>query len=168
MQPIIALVAVTLIVHAVGMTRVEGLRPWPVALRCGLAVMFVMTGTAHFVGMRADLIRMVPPGLPRPDLLVSLTALLELAGAVGLLIRRTAPLAAACLSLLLVVLFPANVYAAQHGITTAPWDALVPRTLMQLAFLAATMTVAVSYYRRRPPADRPAAHDATPARVQDA
>jgi uncharacterized membrane protein len=111
---------------------------------------------------------MVPPALPRPDLLVSLTAVLELAGAAGLLIRRTAPLAAACLSLLLVALFPANVYAALHGITTDPWDALLPRTLMQLAFLAATLTVAISYYRRRPLADRPAGHGATTDRVPNA
>lgn len=31
---------------------------------------------------------MVPPGLPRPDLLVYATGILELAGAGGLLLRR--------------------------------------------------------------------------------
>lgn len=150
MAPLIVLITVTLAVRVAGMAGARRLRPWPVALRAGLAAMFVLTGTAHFVGMRAELIRMVPSALPRPDLLVSLSGVLELAGAAGLLVRRTAPLAAACLTLLLVALFPANVYAAVEHVTTAPEDALLPRTLMQLLFLAATSTVAVSYRRNTP------------------
>jgi uncharacterized membrane protein len=72
-----------------------------------------------------------------------------LAGAVGLLLPRTAPWAAGGLTALLVGLFPANVYAALNGITTSPADALVPRTLMQLVFLAATVTVLASSVRGR-------------------
>ena len=68
--------------------------------------------------------------------------LLELAGAVGLLLPPTAPWAAGGL-------FPANVYAALNGITTSPEDALVPRTLMQLVFLAATVAVLTSSVRGR-------------------
>jgi uncharacterized membrane protein len=52
--------------------------------------MFVMTGVAHFVKMRAELVSMVPPGLPAPGLLVTVTGVLELAGAAGLLWARTA------------------------------------------------------------------------------
>jgi hypothetical protein len=44
--------------------------------------------------------------------------------------------------------FP-QVYAALNGITTSPADALVPRTLMQLVFLAATVTVLASSVRGR-------------------
>ena len=39
--------------------------------------MFVLTGVSHFVGMRADLISMVPPALPEPALLVTLTGILD-------------------------------------------------------------------------------------------
>jgi uncharacterized membrane protein len=110
--------------------------------------MFVLTGMAHFIGLRAELISMVPPALPNPGLLVTITGLLELAGAVGLLLPRTAPWAAGGLTALLVGLFPANVYAALNGITS-PEDALVPRTLMQLVFLAATVAVLASSVRGR-------------------
>ena len=80
--------------------------------------MFVLTGMSHFVVMREDLISMVPLALPEPGLLVTPTGVLELAGAVGLLWRRIAPLAAAAwLTALLVVMFPANVYAAMAGLT---------------------------------------------------
>jgi uncharacterized membrane protein len=92
---------------------------------------------------------MVPPAMPNPGLLVTITGLLELAGAVGLLLPPTAPWAAGGLTALLVGLFPANVYAALNGITTSPEDALVPRTLMQLVFLAATVAVLASYLRGR-------------------
>jgi uncharacterized membrane protein len=63
-------------------------------------------------------------------LLVTVTGVLELAGAAGLLWRRTVPWAAGGLSALLVVMFPANVYAAVEGLTIgrAPATALVPRT----------------------------------------
>ena len=87
MEPLVVLVLVTLVLLAAGAAGVRPLRPPVVALRGGLAAMFVLTGAAHFVGMRAELISMVPPGLPAPGLLVTVTGLLELAGAAGLLGR---------------------------------------------------------------------------------
>src|SRR5471030_2156339 len=53
--------------------------------RFALALMFALTGVAHFIPRgRAEMVRMVPPRLPRPDLLVTLTGMLELLGAAGL------------------------------------------------------------------------------------
>ncbi|ATB50287.1 hypothetical protein [Corallococcus macrosporus] len=149
MEPLIALIAVTLVLLVLGALGVKRLRPWVVPLRGGLAVMFLLTGGAHFIGMREEMIRMVPPVLPAPGLIVTVTGLLELAGAAGLLWRRTAPLAAACLSVLLVLMFPANVYAVLAGVLTAPYDQLLPRTLMQIVFLSATLAVVVHDVRAR-------------------
>jgi uncharacterized membrane protein len=59
-----------------------------VALRGGLAALFTTTGVAHFVGMRAELISMVPPELPEPGLLITITGVMELAGAAGLLLAE--------------------------------------------------------------------------------
>jgi uncharacterized membrane protein len=151
MAPIVVLTTVTLLLLAAGAAGVRRLRPWPVALRGGLAAMFTLTGLSHFVGMRADLISMVPPGLPEPALLVTVTGILELAGAVGLLWRPTAPWAAAGLAALLVAMFPANVYAAVAGLTLdgEPAMALLPRTLLQVVFLGATLAVLAWHVRRR-------------------
>ena len=80
MAPFIALIAVTLVLHTLGTLGVERLRPWVVPVRGGLATMFLMTGGAHFIGMREELIRMVPPLLPAPGFLVTLTGVLELVG----------------------------------------------------------------------------------------
>src|SRR5687767_6668751 len=115
MAPVIALVAGTGLARLVGLLGVDALDGWWPALRVGLALMFVLTGLAHFgLGRRADLIAMVPPRLPRPDLLVTITGILELAGAAGLLLPATARPAAACLALLMILMFPANVSAARR------------------------------------------------------
>jgi uncharacterized membrane protein len=152
MEPLITLVAVTAVLLVAGALGVRALRPWPVALRGGLAAMFTLTGVVHFVWMRQELIAMVPPALPAPGLLVTVTGVLELAGAAGLLLPRTAPWAAGGLAALLVAMFPANVYAALEGIDTP----LLPRTLMQVVFLAATLAVVAHYVQtRRAPALAP-------------
>lgn len=76
--------------------------------------MFVVTGAAHFAPpLRRDLIAIVPPTLPAPGLLVSVTGVLELAGAVGLLMPATRGVAAVGLVLLMLAMFPANIYAAR-------------------------------------------------------
>ncbi|EID56384.1 DoxX family protein [Saccharomonospora xinjiangensis] len=149
MAPFIILVLVILAVvalRAVGITRIPA---WPFAVQCGVAAMFVATGVSHFVGMRDELIAMVPPAIPAPGVVVTVTGALELAGAVGILWRRTALWAAGGLTLMLIGMYPANVYAANQGISPSFGDALVPRTLMQIVFLAATVTVLVHYARAR-------------------
>ncbi|MCC8249550.1 DoxX family protein [Saccharothrix luteola] len=149
MAPLVILVVVTLALvglRAVGVTRVPA---WPFAVRCGVAAMFVATGLAHFIGMREELIAMVPPAIPAPGLVITVTGVLELAGAVGVLWHRTAPWAAAGLTAMLVGMFPANVYAAEKGLSPSFGDALLPRTLTQLVFLAATVSIVVHHARTR-------------------
>ncbi|MCS7464923.1 hypothetical protein N0M98_33105 [Paenibacillus doosanensis] len=149
MEPLIVLVAVTLIILVAGAAGIRRLRPWPVALRGGLAAMFMLTGSVHFVYLRSELIRMVPPVLPYPDLIVTITGILEWAGAIGLLWRPMVLWASGGLSLLLIVMFPANLYIAMNGLATSPEDALVPRTLMQIVFLSASLAVWNYYLRHR-------------------
>ncbi|MEU0882243.1 hypothetical protein ABZ345_26805 [Lentzea sp. NPDC005914] len=159
MAPLIALVVVTSLLLLAGAFGVRRLKPLPVALRGGLAVMFVLTGGAHFVGLREELIAMVPPFLPAPGLLVTVTGVLELLGAAALLWSRTAGWSALGLTAMLVAMFPANVHKALSG--PVPWDdQLVPRTLMQVVFLAATITVARYYLRRRHESARVLVHRA--------
>jgi uncharacterized membrane protein len=147
MEPLIALVVVTALLYGLGRAGVRPLRRWPVPLRGGLAAMFVLTGVAHFVGLREELIAYVPPMLPEPALLVTITGVLELAGAAGLLIRRTAPLAAGCLAALMIVMFPANLYAALAGVATDPLSQPIPRTLIQLIFVGAAIAVVIAERR---------------------
>jgi uncharacterized membrane protein len=92
---------------------------------------------------RPDLIQMVPPLLSRPDLLVTATGILEIIGAIGLMIPSLARYAAFGLALLLIGVFPANVHAARRRLTIAgrPVPDLLPRTVLQIVFLVAAVAV---------------------------
>ena len=94
MIPLFVMLAAILVARGVGAIGWQPLDDWQVATRLGLAVMFAFTAAAHFNSMRADLIRMVPPRLPYPAALVTLTGFAELAGAVGLLVPGVARWAA--------------------------------------------------------------------------
>jgi uncharacterized membrane protein len=123
------------------------------ALRFALAIMFGFTALSHFLPRtRDDLIRMVPPVFPAPGLLVSLTGLLELAGAIGLLLPPLARLAALALAVLLVALLPANIHAARSDLRVAGRSAmpLQFRLPLQLFWIACLLWVAATMY---PPAE---------------
>jgi uncharacterized membrane protein len=141
MAPLIALVGSFLLFRALGALGVPSFRSWITSLRWALAVVFLLTASAHFGSRRADLVEMVPPIFPAPELLVTLTGIAEVLGAVGLVVRRFAPWAAAGLALLLVAIFPANVHAAREGLSIggSAVTPLAPRALLQVVFLAAVL-----------------------------
>lgn len=145
MAPLIALLVGSLIARLVGWLGVDYVNNWPAAIAVGLAAMFVLTGVAHFAPpLRGDLIAIVPSQLPAPGLLVTLTGVLELAGAAGLLLPGTRIAAAVCLLLLMLAMFPANIYAARmpnppKSMTTR----LSLRSAEEVVFLVAAVAVAL-------------------------
>jgi uncharacterized membrane protein len=145
MEPLIAFVATTLILRLLGRVKLDGFNAWRPALRGGLTALFLMTGVVHFVPeYRESMIAMIPPGLPWPAALVAVTGVLELAGAVGLWVRPFKRAAAVCLTLLMLAMFPANVYAALHGIefAGAPAEPLFQRILIEVLWIGAALAVA--------------------------
>ena len=138
MAPLIVLVVATLLARLAGWLGVATLQGWAAATRAGLAVMFCVTASAHFNSMRPDLVRMVPPAIPNPELMVTFTGVCEVLGAIGLLIPRTRRLAAIALVLFLVAVLPANIHAAREALTLngTPVTALWPRVLLQVLFIA--------------------------------
>ncbi|MER6948807.1 hypothetical protein ABT294_32780 [Nonomuraea sp. NPDC000554] len=103
----------------VGVGRFAG---WQVCAAHGLAVMLVVTASAHFVPAgvtvmpnHADMVRMVPPFVPFPSFMVYATGVLELLGAAGLVLSATRRAAGIALAVLFVLLLPANVHAAVAG-----------------------------------------------------
>ena len=144
MAPLIILVISALLFGLAGRMGVEAFRDLGVILRAALGVMFLFTASAHWGKRRPDLIRMVPPALPRPDLLVTLTGVLEILGAIGLFVPITARAACICLALLLVALFPANIHAARKALTIAGRrvPSLPVRAVIQLVFIATLVAAA--------------------------
>jgi len=140
MFPFAALIVVALEARLVGLAvPVPYLDGWPASVAAGLAAAFALASSAHFVEpRRSGLVSIVPSALPRPDLVVTITGVLEIAGAVGLLIPALRTPAAVGLAILLVAVFPANVRAARGSRhPDAPATPLPLRTIAQVGFLAA-------------------------------
>jgi len=79
-----------------------------------LAFGFLVTGVLHFSDP-GRFLAMMPPWLPWHLELVYLSGILELLGAVGLMLPGTRRLAGFGLAALLIAIFPANVHVALSG-----------------------------------------------------
>lgn len=106
--------------------------------RYALGLLLIMAGVLHFV-TPATYLRIMPPYLPAPLLLVYLSGLAEIGLGLGLLFRRTRRWAAWGTVALFIAVFPANVYMAQandalfHLPAWVVWGRL-PLQLMLLAW----------------------------------
>jgi uncharacterized membrane protein len=100
-------------------------RTWRIISRVLAAAVFVLAGTKHFTN--APFFRsIVPPSFPAPAVLVAISGVCEIAGGLGLLIRPLRRAAGLGLIALLIAVFPANIYMAQHpdhipGLHVAHW-----------------------------------------------
>lgn len=90
---------------------------WHEILAYTLAVLFCCTGIIHFTRLRVDLEKMVPPWVANPRAMVFVTGILEILGAVGLLIHSTRVVTGILLIIFLIAIFPANIYGTQAGVT---------------------------------------------------
>ncbi len=107
--------------------------------RAGLAFVFLwffIGGIAHFAFTEAEM-RIVPPWMPEPRLLVLVSGFFEVLGALGVLWHRTRRWAGWGLIALTLAVTPANVYMLQHASDwpNVPYWALVLRLPLQLVLL---------------------------------
>jgi uncharacterized membrane protein len=146
MAPLVVMAVVLTAARSLGAAGVwETADSWVTSLRFALVAMFVFTAIAHFhPRTRQDLIRMVPPSLPAKGLLVSVTGVFEVLGAIGLLVPTLSTAAASSLMALLGAMFPANVHAARAGLEVAGRAAspLIWRLPLQLFWMGALWWVA--------------------------
>ena len=150
MAPLLVLVAATLLARAIGQFAAGSRPEWAAATRVGLAVMFCFTAAAHFNSMRADMIAMVPPSVPNPELMVTFTGICEILGAIGLLLPLTRRLAAVALIVMLMAILPANIHAARAGVALrgAPPTPVFPRVALQGLFIGLLWWSSVRASRR--------------------
>src|SRR4051812_6729502 len=88
-------------------------RAWKRLGQWAFAALFVAGGIGHFLATDFY-VKMMPPYLPRPRLLVLLSGAIEIALGALLVTPKSSRFAACGLIALLVAVFPANIYVYQH------------------------------------------------------
>ncbi|WP_411343281.1 DoxX family protein [Paenibacillus sp. WLX1005] len=136
-----ALIVSFIVFEGLGIVGISHFQEWQHSLQAAVAVMFLLGASTHWGSKRPDMIRMVPPAFPRPDWIITITGVLEIAGAIGILFDATSRAASIGLAVLLIAMFPANVFAAKKKLTIGgkPVTGLLVRTIIQLIFIAAVL-----------------------------
>jgi len=97
---------------------------------------FAIGGVAHFAATSTEM-RIVPPYIPWPRLVVLVSGTFELLGAAGLLLQRTRRAACIGLFALTLAVTPAHIFMLRHPeLFAVPYWALILRLPMQAALLA--------------------------------
>ncbi len=145
MVTLIVLLVALLIFRGLGVLGVPLFPTWHDCALWALSMMVLFTASAHFTSMKEDLIKMVPRFFPAPRQIVFATGLLEIAGAVGLLIPLVRTASGICLALLFVAMFPANINAALRRVPLRgrPATPLWLRLPMQVLFVALAVWIAL-------------------------
>ena len=105
--------------------------------RAIMAVLYIAAGASHFTLTRAYM-RITPDYLPAHREIVLLSGAAEIAGGLGLLLPQTRRTAAWGIVILLIAVFPANLWMTQHPerFPNFPLWALWLRLPLQLALIA--------------------------------
>jgi len=105
------------------------------SLRVLVALPLIVSGIyLHFfkLGVTASII---PPAFPARPFWVLLTGVLEIAGAIGMLLPRMRRFAALWTSLLMVAVFPANIYGAGKTVDGMHFPSVPIRLGMQIFYI---------------------------------
>ena len=79
------------------------------------AVLYIAAGALHFI-KPAPYLRIMPPYVPWHGAMVRISGAFEILGGLGLLVPATRRAAAWMLVMLLIAIFPANLYMALHPV----------------------------------------------------
>ena len=82
-----------------------------------MGIFFIVAGANHFVSP-GFYQAIMPPFLPWPMALIYISGAAEILGGAGVLVPRARRFAGWGLILLLIAVFPANIYAVTHGISS--------------------------------------------------
>lgn len=139
MSPVFIVIVLALGLRLLGVLGMIEIGSWLEAARLATAMAFIMMGIAHFTPLRHDVVRLVPPSVPKPVLVVAVLGAWQILGGIGLLTAARRIWAVGLVVLLLIKL-PANVRIARESLSlkgrwaTSPvWR--IPAQLLWLALV---------------------------------
>lgn len=139
MSPVFIVIVLALGLRLLGVLGMIEIGSWLEAARLATAMAFIIMGIAHFTPLRHDVVRLVPPSVPKPVLVVAVLGAWQILGGIGLLTAARRIWAVGLVVLLLIKL-PANVRIARESLSlkgrwaTSPvWR--IPAQLLWLALV---------------------------------
>jgi uncharacterized membrane protein len=129
----------------------RGFRTFSVAqslLRISASLPLGISGLAHFF-WAARFALLVPPPFADPRMWVHFTGVLELLGFAGMILPETARAASIGVSVLMIAVFPANIYAAGRAVAGIPMPQVPVRLLLQALYILIVLTGAWGLPRMR-------------------
>jgi uncharacterized membrane protein len=114
---------------------------WQGCLRVLVALPLLLSATGHFT-RTALYVSAIPPGFPLQRALVILTGICEAAGAIGLFLENARRSASVCLALLMVAVFPVNIYIAGKTMGGLHMPGIGARTAMQAIYIGLILLAA--------------------------
>lgn len=79
--------------------------------RIGTGLTFIFAGILHFL-IPDTFMKLMPPFIPLPLAMIYLSGVFEIVGGIGLMVSKTKHLASYGLIILLLAVYPANIYVA--------------------------------------------------------
>jgi uncharacterized membrane protein len=109
-----------------------------------LAIMiavFIFSGISHFTKLRFEFEKMIPPIFPAKMALVYITGVMEIIGAILLMMQEHRKITSLAMVIFLIAIFPANYYAGKNKMTFRGAQHLSPLTrgLTQVVFIIALL-----------------------------
>ncbi len=123
------------------------------AAAIGLGMLFMFTGMGHFI-QTEPMAQMLPPWVSERELLVYLTGVLEFAIAIGFFLPGSRRLAGWAAATVLILFFPANIYAAINYVPMGG-HAWGPLYLLIRAPLQISILLWVYWFTIRQPGESP-------------
>jgi uncharacterized membrane protein len=90
----------------------------------------------------------IPPVFPARHFLVLITGVFEIAGALGLSVPSLRHPAAFWIAIMMIAVFPANVYAAGKVVGGLPMPGVPVRTAMQIVYIVLVLLAGYGFPRR--------------------
>jgi uncharacterized membrane protein len=118
-----------------------------VILRVLVALPLVVSGIfLHFFRTQITA-SIIPPAFPARTLMVVLTGVLEIAGAIGLFVPRLRRPATLWIAVMMVAVFPANIYAAGKVVDGLQFPGVAVRTAMQIVYIVLVLLAGYGFPR---------------------
>ena len=146
--PLLLLVATVTAFFGLGRDGYAGFGTAQLVLRILVALPLLISAVLlHF--FRTDITAsIIPPVFPARNFLVLLTGICEIAGAVGLFVPSFRRPAAFWIAIMLIAIFPANVYAAGKVVGGLRMPGVPLRTIMQIVYIALVLLAGYGWPKR--------------------